>query len=124
MLINLGIKTLHIYHLEQHIILGFPAPGHDKFLVQTSTLPFRNINIIASTDQNQPSKPATLCHICISSCHWTSYATLYSTHHSTTTRLFMSRYNTQSQRCILIVRVANFHLCKDSQTDKRHTIIT
>jgi hypothetical protein len=38
--------------------------------------------------------------------------------------LFTSRYDTQSRQCILIVRVTNFHLCKDSQTDKRHTIIT
>jgi hypothetical protein len=64
---------------------------------------------------------ATLCHICISSCHWTSYATLYSTHHSTMTRSFTSRYDTQSRRCNLIMR--KFQLCKDSQTDKRHMII-
>jgi hypothetical protein len=63
MLINLGIKILHIYHLEQHIILGFPALGHDKSLVQTSTLLFRNIYTIASTDQNRPSHALPLMHI-------------------------------------------------------------
>jgi hypothetical protein len=36
-----------------------------------------------------------------------------------------SRYDTQSWWCILIVRVVNFHLRKDSLTDKRHmTIVT
>jgi hypothetical protein len=49
--------------LEQHIILGCPAPGHDKFSVQTLTLPFWNIYIIASTDQNRPSHALPHMHI-------------------------------------------------------------
>jgi hypothetical protein len=48
--INLGTKTLLIYHLEQHTIPGFPALGQDKSLVQTSILLSRNIYTISFTD--------------------------------------------------------------------------